>query len=250
MLFERLLKNKRGEEADTTTIPKYARTSLLGAILVLAIFGIMFTSSNLFASEAGQSADQTLQEFALRLSEVINSTDQNEARVVEFPFLKGDHVLAVFEPPQQSELVDVCPILGFSEDVKKPAECGSKVCIAIYNEDELDKPPYGIPIVIDNSEGIREIYADSDFQANVGKEYEEGKEYPLIYGDCDGVRGEPLGRTKIAIKKKGNTIEISDDACGNPGKGQCYSNGCPDGFSENQEYVCNPVAGIERVCCE
>lgn len=248
MPFKRFLRNKKAQDTGTTEVPKAARSILLSGFMILVIIGIMMKSTDLFAAEEGQTSQETLKSFSAALSKVANSTG-DKAEVI-MASLDSGQVLAVFDTTFDDVLVDTCQ---WNDKVKKPKGCGNKICVAIYDEDGLGSDPYDY-IVIEQEKGISEIYAEPNdgFWANLGKTYDKANEkaYPLLYGDCDGWAGEPLKLKNIAIEKKGNRIRISDDACNNPGKGQCSNKPCKEIGRSDSPYPCSPVLGQDMRCCK
>jgi hypothetical protein len=228
------LRNRKAQEyTETGTV---GRSLLIGGILVLAIVGVMLRSSKIHAAEAGQDTVASFTEFAKELFEVANGT--KDYAVVSRMSIKDDYVIAVFsEGASGKALADTCQRNEYFE--RPDDECGNFMCACICSEDDSCKNPYDCEII----EGkIGAVYADPDFDANLGgKRVPEGHDV-IIYGDCDGWGGEPLRVRSILIENKGNSILISDNACGNPGKGfGCYNKECSKmgGFTrELPEYKC------------
>ncbi len=211
MDFRVFLRNKKAQETGGVTEPgKAARSILLGGFLILVVVSIMIKSSAIFASEGGQSTDETFRSFVRAFDKVAKGNSTKE--MVPFSFSDDDHLIAVFDT-RNPWLKDTCQS---NENFKKPPECGNKICIVICDEDDACKKPLSKPVIIEKSK-FGEVAVDTNFHANLGEKYGEGKEYPLIYSDCDGAGGEPVtGIVWVIIEAKENSyIFISDKACPN-----------------------------------
>jgi hypothetical protein len=236
MPFKRFLRSKKAQEGVTEPA-KAARSLLLSGFVILVVMGIMMKSSRIFASEAGQSSDESLRRFAESFRKVANGSSERETVIISFT--DGGHVLAVFDT--RPRLQDTCQ---GNEEFKKPAECGNYVCACICDEDEGCEIPYGCKKFEDSKFGL--VAADADFDENLGKEYAPGREDVLIYSNCDGWGGGALGLRWLIIEAKEDYISVSDKACGNIG-GVCYpkQQGCPEKFEELKEYKCSE----REICC-
>jgi len=240
MHFKGFLRNKKAQEGSggVTEPGGAARGILIGGFLVLVIVSIMMKSSTIFASEGGQSTDETLKKLASALEEVANGSAQR--RMVPLSFSDDNHLIAIFDT-RNPFLKDTCES---NENFKKPADCGNKICAVVCNEDDACEEPISKPYIIKKS-NFGEVAADSEFLANLGEEYESGKEYALIYSDCDGWGGEPVtGILYVIIEAKGSYILISDKACPNKkigGKPGVCAQGliCPPNTAPLEGYQCS-----------
>lgn len=250
MYLERFLRSRKAQDSSGGGEMEAAKTPLslilqaVGIIVILSLIGGL-GGSYIFASEAGQSSDETFKRFAAALQKVANGSSTSQ--MVPLSFSDDDHLIAVFDT--RPFLKDECQT---NEAFQKPEECGNKMCVVMCNEDDGCEDPISRPKVIQNSK-FGEVGVDAEFYANLGAQYEPGKEYALIYSDCDGWGGDPImgqGIKWVLIEAKENYIYITDKVCQNKksaGKtAECYlGTQCMDGFSPVHDYKCDEG----RVCC-
>ena len=259
-MLERFLKSRKAQEGGGGEMEagKFAILLIMGAIgafVVINMTGVV-GGGYIFASGAGQSTDKTFEGFTAALQLVVNGSSKSE--MVPFSFSDDDHLIAVFDT--RHVMKSNCVWFYGEENFVKPKECGNNICAVVCNEDDFCQNPISSPKIMENSKDsnaitIVSVGVDPDFEANLGKEYAPGKEYALIYGDCDGWSGEPLmgqGIKWVLIEAKDDntTIMITDKACPNKKTGarnaNCYSGTtCQSGMAPVYDYGCDD----DRICC-
>ncbi|MBN2112171.1 hypothetical protein JW707_03675 [Candidatus Woesearchaeota archaeon] len=257
MTFQRFLRSKKGVEEEGM---KPVMGMVLGVIVVIAIIMMVVGGGSLLASEPGGETLRTFRDdFVPALESVVNGSSydpktKESYEVVPHLYIKDDQIIAVFSAGRGS-LFDTCML---NEEVKKPAECGDSICACICSEKDLCARPYDCfqltttthktsPVL---SIMVSWVFADKDFDANLGDKAGGGEDV-LIYGDCDGAGGEPLGIRDILIEKNptNGIVYISDKTCRKAGY-QCRqsyndSNPCHNDI-EMKGYRCPHTS---PVCC-
>jgi hypothetical protein len=232
MPFKRLLRSKKGiEEEGYRPILKL----LPGILVVIAIIGMVTWGGSLVAQEpGGETLKDFKNDFVPAFESVVNGS--RDYIIVERMFLKTDQIIAVFSSGRVP-LKDTCQI---NEDFKKPAQCGDSVCACLCSEGDSCERPFDCFQIKNAKKSL--VLADSSFDANLG-DVSGGGNHVLIYGDCDGAGGEPLGIRDILIetKPRDNVVFISDKTCRH-NRGVCMvipeGKTCPQGMYVSKEFKC------------
>lgn len=211
MTFRRVLRSKKGVEEESY---KAMGGAVLGIFIAIAIISMIMGGGKIWAAEPDDVRLKDFKrDFVPLFESVVNGSSydtrtRESYEVVEYLTIGPDQIIAVFGS-NLNPLKDLCQR---NENFEKPKECGKNVCVCLCSEKDSCKRPFEcFPIKNANPQII---VADSNFDANLGDSYIFGGNYPLIYGDCDGAGGEPLGSRDILIEIVGNThVIISDNTC-------------------------------------
>ena len=244
MHFRIFLRNKKAQEGGTGTTEESgnaARSSVIGFLMAVIVIYVGYQVMSPFVAHAGGEMAKP-EDFMEGFLAVANGS-KNYTILEQFG-MKEEQLMAVFGSgapgTKSSGVYDTCQS---NEWFYKPEDaCGGSdlPCICICNQDDACKSPHDCKVAKNAVFG--RIYADADFDANLGDETGPG-EYPLIYGNCDGWGGEPVKIRNIIIESvgkpgEGGYIFITDRVCGNKGTGICSQKKCSEIKMRESTYKC------------